>query len=336
MVALAAFGAAAFLISNSEQHIATARTAERAFDAIVRETTNSVAEFRGDGVAKSMAMLRSMATTDKARAALDQAAAKADNITEIAAVLDQVNAARAAEQDAADETEAGTRRLEAQVLAGAGLIGLAVIGAIVVLMPKPVSEPAQLSLPSTDMAATNDVALRPEPAAPSAGYVPSRPAGPVLRAASQLCTDLGRVSDVEELRELVGRAAELMDASGLIVWMASPDGTQLLPAMSYGYLPEMVTRLPPLSRSADNAAATAFRTTQVQLVLARPGESNGAIVAPVLSPDGCIGVVSAEIRGGGEASDSVQALATIFAAQLANVLQTTPQAHERRTGTDDL
>jgi len=333
VVALAAFSAAAFLINNSEQRIATARTAERAFDAVVRETTNSVAEFRGDGVAKSIGTLRSMATTDTARAALDQAAAKADNITEIAAVRDQVNAARAAEQDAADATEAGTRRLEAQVLAGAGVIGLAVIGAIVILMPRPLSEPAQLSLPSTDMAVNTAAAVRSEPAPPPAGYVPSRPAGPVLRAASQLCTDLGRVSDVEELRQLVGRAAELMDASGLIVWMASPDGAQLLPAMSYGYLPEMVSRLPPLSRSADNAAATAFRTTQVQLVLAHPGESNGAIVAPVLSPDGCIGVVSAEIRGGGEGSESVQALASIFAAQLANVLQTTPQAHEQRLAT---
>ena len=124
-----------------------------------------------------------------------------------------------------------------------------------------------------------------------------------------------------------------MDASGLIVWMASPDGTQLLPAMSHGYLPEMVSRLPPLSRSADNAAASAFRTSQVQLVLARPGESNGAIVAPVLSPGGCIVVISAEIRGGGEASESVQALASIFAAQLANVMHTTPQAHEQRRAT---
>jgi hypothetical protein len=335
VVALAAFGAAAFFTSNSEQHIATTRTTERAFDAVVRETTNGVAEFRGDGVAKSIATLRAMATTDKARAALDQASAKAENITEIAAVLDQVNAARESEQHAADETEAATRRVEALVLAGAGLIGLAVIGAIVILMPKPVTEPMQLSLPSTDMATKDAVELRVKPAPPPPGYVPSRPAGPVLRAASLLCTDLGRVSDVEELRQLVGRAAELMDASGLIVWMASPDGTQLLPAMSHGYLPEMVARLPPLSRSADNAAAAAFRTTQVQLVLAHPGESNGAIVAPVLSPAGCIGVISAEIRGGGEGSESVQALAAIFAAQLANVLQTTPQAHERRTGTDD-
>ena len=97
-----------------------------------------------------------------------------------------------------------------------------------------------------------------------------------------------------------------------------------------------VARLPAgngVAAAADNAAASAFRTSQVQLVLARPGESNGAIVAPVLSPGGCIGVISAEIRGGGEASESVQALAAIFAAQLANVMHTTPQAHEQRRAT---
>jgi GAF domain-containing protein len=100
----------------------------------------------------------------------------------------------------------------------------------------------------------------------------------------------------------------------------------------------MISRLPAVAKSADNAAATAFRTAQLQLVRARPGELNGAIVAPVLSSTGCVGVISAEIRGGGETSESVQALAAIFAAQLAGVLKTTPAADEVRaaTGTDDL
>jgi GAF domain-containing protein len=55
------------------------------------------------------------------------------------------------------------------------------------------------------------------------------------------------------------------------------------------------------------------------------------VAAPLLSSEGCIGTLSAEIRGGGEASDSVQALATIFAAQLAGVIATTPEASEQRT-----
>jgi len=86
-----------------------------------------------------------------------------------------------------------------------------------------------------------------------------------------------------------------------------------------------------IPRSADNAAAAAFRTSQLQIVLARPGESNGAVVAPLLSSEGCVGALSAEIRGGGESSESVQALAAIFASHLAGVLHTTPAAHEQRT-----
>jgi hypothetical protein len=44
------------------------------------------------------------------------------------------------------------------------------------------------------------------------------------------------------------------------------------------------------------------------------------VVAPLLSPEGCVGAFSAEILSGSETADSVQALAAIFAAQLAGVL----------------
>jgi len=327
--------AGSFFLYSFEQRISASRASERAFDAAVREAINNVAEFRTDGVTKSLTALRSMATTEKARAAVEEASAKAENFTEIAALLDQLHAARAAEEEAVVESEAAARKLEASAVAVVAVITLGVIVALVMFAPVPAAEPVQLPLPSTSVAAAGDLALRGEDATKSTGYMPSRPAGPVLRAASQLCTDLGRVSDAEELRQLVGRAAELMDASGLIVWVTAAGGTQLAPALSHGYLPEMISRLPPLARSADNAAACEFRTSQIQIVLARPGESNGAIVAPVLSSDGCVGVLSAEIRGGGETSESVQALAAIFAAQLANVLHSTPEeSHQQRaTGT---
>jgi len=297
----------------------------------VRETTSSVADFRGDAVAKSIGALRSMSSTDQARDSLDRAAATTDNFTEIAAILDHVNAARLAEIESADTAEAATRKLEAVALTATAVVVFAVIVALVVLRPA-AAEPAQMQLPATEAASGDDLILRSSQET-MAGYVTARPAGPVLRAASQLCTDLGRVSDVEELRQLIGRAADVMDASGLIVWMGTPDGSQLMPTLSHGYLPEIVSRFPPLSRSAENAAARSYRTSQIQIVLARPGESNGAIVAPVLSSQGCVGVLSAEIRGGGETSESVQALAAIFAAQLAGVLHSTPEAHEERRAT---
>lgn len=368
-VAATAVAGAAVFISISEQHIATTRSAGRAFDAVAREATNGLARLRADGTVKSIDALREMATTDKAKAASEEAASKAAALTDIhrrardyaktglplmagdvlfaegadtaSAVLDYVNAARVAEQQAADDEETSQRRLEATVLAGVAIVGLGAIAGVFFTAPVAPSRPAQTPLPSAagdtaTVTTADDLTLRGEPAA-AAGYMTSRPAGPVLRAASTLCTDLGRVSDVEELRDLIGRAADLMDASGLIVWMSGPDGAQLVPALSHGYAADMLSKLPPLARSADNAAAKAFRTGQLQLVLARPGASNGAIVAPVLSSNGCVGVISAEIRGGGETSESVQALAAIFAAQLAGVLHTTPEAHETRaTGTDNI
>jgi hypothetical protein len=58
--------------------------------------------------------------------------------------------------------------------------------------------------------------------------------------------------------------------------------------------------------------------------------TNGAVVAPLMTPEGCIGVLSAEMRGGLEKDESSQALAAIFAAQLATLVAT-PAAAPART-----
>jgi GAF domain-containing protein len=86
-----------------------------------------------------------------------------------------------------------------------------------------------------------------------------------------------------------------------------------------------------LPRNADNAAASAFRTGELQIVLSRPGGASGAIVAPILGGDGCVGALSAEIQGGGEGSEAVQAIAAIVAAHLASVLSFTPAEAEAQT-----
>jgi len=51
-----------------------------------------------------------------------------------------------------------------------------------------------------------------------------------------------------------------------------------------------------------------------------PNGTRGALVVPIVSPQGPIGALSAELRDGGESSEIVQALATIVGAQLATVL----------------
>jgi hypothetical protein len=52
-------------------------------------------------------------------------------------------------------------------------------------------------------------------------------------------------------------------------------------------------------------------------------ERNGAVVVPVVTVNGCVGAMAAEIRHGAEASPSVQAVATIIAAQLASLVPET-------------
>jgi hypothetical protein len=159
--------------------------------------------------------------------------------------------------------------------------------------------------------------------------VPIRPAPPgtqsaMFKAAAELATDFGRVRDLDELTRILGRVADVMDASGVMVWIGTTSGGDLRPLLAHGYSAAMIARIPPVPRSADNAAASAYRSGQLQIVLARPGVTAGAVVAPILSADGCIGALSAEIRGGGETSEGIQALAAIFAAHLAGVLVAAP------------
>ena len=118
----------------------------------------------------------------------------------------------------------------------------------------------------------------------------------------------------------------MMDASGVMVWLGSATGADLRPVLAHGYSQAMLARIPSVPQSGDNAAAAAYRSSTLQIVLSRPGGAQGAVVAPILAADGCIGALSAEIRGGGETSDSVQALAAIFASHLAGVLSTTAPA----------
>ncbi len=52
--------------------------------------------------------------------------------------------------------------------------------------------------------------------------------------------------------------------------------------------------------------------------------TKGALVAPLLVPDDCVGVMAAEVRAGWESSTDVQATASILAAQLATLVAADP------------
>jgi hypothetical protein len=121
------------------------------------------------------------------------------------------------------------------------------------------------------------------------------------------------------LSPLLERAATLLDAAGIILWMADPDGRELNPVLSHGYPQHLVNRLGTIPRGAENATAAAFRSGVLQTVFSDNG-SNGAIAAPLVTSGGCVGVMAVEVRGATEKLDANLAAATIVAAQLASLV----------------
>ena len=143
-----------------------------------------------------------------------------------------------------------------------------------------------------------------------------------LASAARLCTDLSRVTTTAALPDLLGRAARVLDASGVILWIGA--GEQLFPVMGHGYRQDMLARLGPLAPDAENAAAHAWRTGQLTVVGATGAAGNGALVAPLLGLHACLGVLAAEVRHGAECNPATQAVATMIAAQLATVVPAWP------------
>jgi hypothetical protein len=304
-----------------------------------------------EAVGTSIATLGTMATSAGARSSVDQAAATLADFTEAdtqardylragqqlmagdviftegdqsaATAARQVEAARLAEHQGLDAAEAAIRRRDAIVLGSAGgLTALILLCLSIGGSSKDAEEEAALSI-AAPLSIAPSMSSASERAAPVDDERPTgRAVTPVLHAAAQLCTDFACMRDVNDLQLLLGRASDVMDAAGVVVWLASHDGAELQPVLAQGYSEETRGRLPTVPRGANNAAAAAYRSGDVQIVRSRPGGPKGAIVAPIRGAQGCVGALSAEIRSGGEASESVQALAVIVAAQLAGVLAT--------------
>jgi hypothetical protein len=312
-----------------------------------------------DAVASSVGTLRRSASSASARAALDEAADTIAEFTSVdqrardylkssqplmagdviftegaeraEAGARQIEAARLAEHEDFDAFEARLRRQQAMAAGGAGAF---TILAVLLLAPvrrqvqttdregvrtEAAPPPATVNSSRVDRADSSMLALN-LPREERFSVPKSASVGPIMRAAADLATEFGRVRDLQDLARLLGRAADLIDASGVVVWMGNTSGGDLRPVISHGYSPQVAARMPLVPRTADNAAAAAYRTGKMQIVLSRPGGSAGAIVAPILVADGCIGAFSAEIRSGGETSETIQALATMSAAHLAAIV----------------
>ena len=150
-------------------------------------------------------------------------------------------------------------------------------------------------------------------------------ASPSLKEAATICTELARASQSVEVSNLLARAAKVLDATGAIVWMASADGRELLPAASAGYDERLLVRIGAIPRTANNVTASAIRTGTPR-TSPRVGQASAALAIPLLTPLGAVGVLTAELISAPDVDETRLAVATIFAAQLASLVGTRSSA----------
>ena len=249
----------------------------------------------------------------------------ADGFEITGAMVASIDQARVAETQTGDTARAVTTRAQA---IDAGAVAVVALLVILILVPRAETAPQTMDRaipPALDMAPV--VAVVSGPASgriasppPEEQVAPMRPSLPFdLDTVASLCSDLARVVDTRALPALLERTAAVLDASGIVLWIADPDGRELSPIVTHGYSQQMVARLGTILRESENATASAFRTSLLQTVAA-DNVSNGAIAAPLVTPAGCVGVMAAEVRHKGEQDPATLAAAAIVAAQLATLV----------------
>lgn len=246
-------------------------------------------------------------------------------------LADAVTRAVTAEATAHDAIVAQQRREEATVLAaGAGVVAVILLLLVPGGRRKAAESPAltaarptpSVSRGTIDELNDFDVIVRPSPAPvlPPAAPVPPPAPEPVdLAAVASICAELARVTDTRAITSLLGRAATVLDAAGIVLWIADPDGRELSPIVVHGYPPQMAARLGTIARDAANVTASAYRTGLLQTVKG-DAVSNGAAAVPLMGVSGCLGVMAAEMNSGGEQREPLLAAATIIAAQLSTLV----------------
>jgi CHASE3 domain sensor protein len=250
----------------------------------------------------------------------------ADGLEITGAMVASLEQARAAEVQARDAARAAATRAEAVAIGAAAVVAFLVI---LLLVPSPPSSidvrtdrgskaiPGLRAIDIDDPGPSIDrmtVSPPPKVDSPKPASLPFE-----LSTIAALCSDLARVVDTRALPGLLERTATVLDAPGIVLWIADPDGRELSPIVTHGYSQQMVARLGTILRDAENATASAFRTSLVQTVGA-DAVSNGALAAPLVTPAGCVGVMAAEVRHEGEKDPAKVAAAAIVAAQLATLV----------------
>jgi hypothetical protein len=87
----------------------------------------------------------------------------------------------------------------------------------------------------------------------------------------------------------------------------------------HGYPAHLTARFGTIAREAGNVTAAAYRTGLLQ-TMKGDAISNGALAAPLVTAAGCVGVMAAEMKAGGEQQETLLAASAIIASQLATLV----------------
>ena len=177
-------------------------------------------------------------------------------------------------------------------------------------------QPARSAVPGRE-----SLPLRPSPA-PPVMPVPPPPMPANLTDVAELCVDLGRVLDSRDVPSLLERAANVLQAKGVVLWVADSAGAILRPSITHGYAEKILSRLGPLQIDSDNVTSLAFRSMRPQTMNSSSPGAPSALAVPLLTASGCVGVLAAEVKQDKPASELLP-LARIIAAQFAALIAPT-------------
>ena len=287
---------------------AASASAARAFDDITGRVASAVA--------KAEENLRSGYDLMAADLVQDEARPGAEAMR--AAVLEW----RAAEANAAEATRAILFRQLWMVLGGT--LALWVIGVLLLAPRQTVAAAAPASLSILAEPAGDTAIALPEEAGPVQSSTPFTLDQPALDLvpAAELCADIARADDGQTLAALVDRAATVIGAAGIVVWLDGGN-SELVPVLVHGYGPHARGLLGTLPLAEENITTRAWHSGQPQWVDG-DARSRGAIAAPMFQGVRRTGVLAVELAEGAKAGALPRALTGILAAQFATAVS--PQA----------
>jgi len=317
---------------RAQDGIAALRQSLETLDAAVTPMGRSVSESLDavDQLATAERSARTYVSRDEMQLAGDVIFTEIRDL--LATATNQIQTIRTDLKQGRDQHAAGLRTEQATL---AGVVVAMWIGIALLLLPTEnqtaMKDPAEWRntlKERLEKPLPTPVALEaPAPAPPPAPVVPAEPSVTLaaVRQVSEICVDLSALPGPGALEDMLARVSSVLNATGLIVWVASDEGASLSPVASHGFDPKLVARIGRIPKDSANLTASAFRDNAPK-VSPVSADTPGALAAPMCGPTGPAGVLSVELKAGQVVEDATVALAAIVAAQLATLAMPIPAA----------